>query len=234
MADKIGTGDFVRVEFTGRRAAGGAVFDTTDAAKAKEAGIFNERYKYGPSLVVVGKGMVVKGMDEALAGMSVGESRKLELQPEQAFGLRMPSLIRVIPLSEFRKRDVSPQPGMMIELDGNPAMVKSVTSGRVMVDMNHTLAGDKILYDVKVTEKLEGMDKKVRAILQENGLEPGAVKATADAAEIAFKPESGGEARHFVAKTAFLRAAKELLPELKKVRFDEEFTLSETKDAKKE
>ncbi len=229
MTEKTGPGDFVRIEFTGKRAADGSVFDTTDAAKAKEAGIFNERYKYGPSLVVVGKGMVVKGLDDALAGMPLGEARKVEIPPEKAFGQRNASLVRVIPLAEFRKRDLEPKQGMVIELDDRPALVRSVTSGRVMVDMNHSLAGEKVVYEVKVTEKVDGAEGKLKALLDENGLSGATVKMKGSEPVLGFSHKAGEEAKHLVAKAAFLRSVKELMPELGKVRFEEEFILAEEK-----
>lgn len=231
MAGKLIAGDFARIEFTGRRAAGGAIFDTTDVAKAKEAGIFNERYKYGPSLVAVGKGMVVKGLDAALAGMSIGEAKSVELAPEKAFGLRSPSLVRVIPLSEFRKQDIAPAPGMVFELDNRPALVKSVTSGRVMVDLNHALAGEKVIYDVKVAEKIEGLEGRLQALLEESGLTGAKIKMKGDEAELEFSKPASDETKHLVAKSSFIRMAKELIPELKKIKFEEEFVLLESKKA---
>ena len=231
MAGNLSNGDFARIEFTGKR-TGGAIFDTTDPKTAKEAGIFNERYKYGPSLVVVGKGMVVKGLDEALAGMNVGESKTVELAPEKAFGLRSPSLIRMVPLAEFKKRDVNPSPGMVIEVDGRPASIKSVTSGRVMVDMNHALAGEKIVYEIKVADRIEGLEGRLKALLDESGLTGAKVKAKEGEVEIEFRGLSGEDTKHLIAKSSFLRTAKELIPELKKVKFEEEFILSGAPEAK--
>lgn len=224
MADeKIAAGDFVRVEYTGRQGSTGAVFDTTDAGKAKEAKIYDEKYSYGPALVVVGKGMVMKGLDEALAGMSVGEGKTVELPPEKAFGLRNPKLIRVLPLSEFRKRDINPYPGMVVDLDGTGALVRSVTSGRVMVDMNHSFAGERITYDVKITEKLATAEAKVAALLESNGLKGAAVKLNGGELELSFPDSIEKDAKFFVGKTSSIRAIRELLPEIKKVEVKEEY-----------
>ena len=231
MEGKLSNGDFARIEFTGKR-TGGAIFDTTDQEKAKEAGIFSERYKYGPSLVVVGKGMVVKGLDEALAGMGVGDSKTVELAPEKAFGLRSPSLIRMVPLAEFKKRDVNPSPGMVIEVDGRPAAIKSVTSGRVMVDMNHALAGEKIVYEVKVAGVIEGLEGRLKALLDESGLTGAKIKAKGSDAEIEFHGLSGEDTKRLIAKSTFLRTVRELIPELKKVKFEEEYILSEVQETK--
>ncbi len=221
--EKVAAGDFVRIAYTARQGSTGAVVDTTDGAVAKEAKIYDEKYAYGPAHVVVGKGMVVKGLDEALAGMAVGEEKKLELQPENAFGPRNPKLVRVLPLAEFRKRDLNPAPGMVMELDGNPALIRSVTSGRVMVDMNHSLAGEKISYDVKIAEKLSTTDSKIAALLESNGLKGAGVKVTEGALELSFPNSIEKDARYFVGKTAAVRAIKELIPEVKKIEVKEEY-----------
>lgn len=221
--EKVAAGDFVRIAYTARQGSTGAVFDTTDAAKAKEAKIYNEKYAYGPALVVVGKGMVVKGLDDALAGMAVGEERKLELQPEKAFGQRNPKLMRVLPLAEFKKRDINPYPGMVVDLDGNAAMIRSVTSGRVMIDMNHSLAGEKISYELKITEKISSTDEKVKALLESNGLKGAAVKVKEGALELSFPGSVEKDAKYFVGKSSAIRAMKELIPEIKKVEVKEEY-----------
>jgi len=223
MAEKIGADDFVRIDYTARQGSNGAVFDTTDAAKAKEAKIYDEKYAYAPALVVVGKGMVVKGLDDALLGMAVGESKKLELLPEKAFGLRNPNLVRVLPLAEFRKHDLNPVPGMVMELDGTPALIRSVTSGRVMVDMNHTLAGERITYEVKVVEKLATSESKIKALLESNGIKGAEVKVKEGKAELRFPDAIEKDAKYFVGKSATVRAITELIPEVKKVAVEEEY-----------
>jgi FKBP-type peptidyl-prolyl cis-trans isomerase 2 len=226
MAEGVSGGDFVKIEFTGTRVATGRVFDTSVEAKAKEAGIFSPRARYGPKLVVVGKGMVVKGFDSALAGMQVGQEKRFEVEPEQAYGLRSPSLVRVLPLSEFRKHDMDPRPGMMFEMDGAPAVVRSVTSGRVTVDLNHPLAGDKLSFEVKVLEKVSGTDAKAAALLDDSGVHGAAAKASGSRLEVSMpKLSKPQEAEVFVAKCSFIRAAKELLPEISEIEFREGYEL---------
>ena len=56
--------------------------------------------------------------DGATVGMSVGEEKKTELEPKDAFGERNPELSRVMHLSDFRKRDMDPYPGMQVDIDG--------------------------------------------------------------------------------------------------------------------
>ena len=232
MADKVAGGDFVRIEFTGKHKAGGAVFDTTDEKRAKEAGIHHEGAPYGPVLVVVGRGMMIKGLEDALEGMAVGEHKTVEVPPEKAYGLRNPALVRVMPLLEFRKRDINPYPGMVVDLDGAPALVRSVTSGRVMVDLNHSLAGEALVFDVKVAEKVDGLEKRAKALLDNSRLPSGKVKAEGGKLEVSMPAtEEPGDASYFVSKTSFIRAVKELLPEVSEIGFTEKFSVKPKKEA---
>jgi len=79
-------GDFVELDFTGK--ANGRVFDTTSAEEAKKNGVFNEKNSYGPVLVVVGKGMLVPGLDEEVLKTGEGDSKTVSVPAEKAFGER--------------------------------------------------------------------------------------------------------------------------------------------------
>jgi len=223
---KLAKGDFAKIEFTGKRSSDGHVFDTTSEAAAKDAGLARPGARYGPVLVVVGKGMTIAGIDEALDGMDVGETKAISVPPEKAYGLRSPALVRVIPLSEFRKRDVAPYPGLVIEIDNRSALVKSVNSGRVVVDLNHPLAGETLSFDVKVADRVEGTESRAKALAENGPLKDAEHKFTDGKLDVAVaandKPES---AEYFVAKNAFIGAVRSLLPEVKQVTFRETYTL---------
>jgi FKBP-type peptidyl-prolyl cis-trans isomerase 2 len=71
----------------------------------------------------------------------------------------------MMPYREFAKQGVEPVSGMTLGLDGVPARVKSVTSGRVVVDFNHPLAGEAVVYTLKVNEVISEDGKKLEAML---------------------------------------------------------------------
>ena len=157
--------DFVLVEMTGRAVETDEVFDTTDEELAKEEGIHDENKTYGPKLVVVGEGYVLKGLDDRLPGLKLGETAEVEIPPEEAFGERSPENVRTLPYRNLRSKGVNPVVGQQIELDGRTAMVRSVGAGRVQLDYNHPLAGRKIVYHVKPTVKHEKDEDKIRALI---------------------------------------------------------------------
>lgn len=116
---------------------------------------FDKVEEADPLPVVVGKGELLKGLEEVLKDMKPGDEKTVELPPEKAFGKRDPNKIAIIPLREFQKRNITPYPGLIIEADGKRGRVLSVSGGRVQVDFNHELAGKTLVYKVKVIKELK-------------------------------------------------------------------------------
>jgi FKBP-type peptidyl-prolyl cis-trans isomerase 2 len=225
--DKLKDGDFIKISYTGKVAVTGKVFDTTYTEKAKEAGITEEGRRYAPVLVVLGKGHVVKGLEESLKNMGIGEQKSVELSPADAFGIRDPNLVRIIPLSEFKKRELDPFPGMLLDLDGKKGLVKSVSGGRVMVDLNHPLAGEKVIYDVKVEEKLTEQNSKMQAIIDSFNLQADSFKLEGDALQVVFPPQVKKDVDFLINKSNFVNSLMSLMGEVKKVSIVEEYTLEQ-------
>ncbi len=161
----IENGDFVLVEMTGRTLETDEVFDTTDEELAKTEGIHDEEKTYGPKLVVVGEGWVLKGLDDRLAGLKLEETAEVEIPAAEAFGERNPENVRTVPFRVLRSKGINPVIGQQIEIDGRNAVVRSIGGGRVQLDYNHPLAGRRIVYHVKPTVKHESDEDKIRALL---------------------------------------------------------------------
>lgn len=163
-------GDVVRLEYTGRMAKTGQVFDTTDESVARKAGLWESSGIYGPKCAVFGFGTIMKGMEEAIEQSQPGKSEDFVIEPEKAFGTRENALVRMIAEKEFHKNQVQPQAGMTVTLDGAIARVKSVTSGRVVLDFNHPLAGERVIYSIKVHEVIADDAKRAEALLASLGV----------------------------------------------------------------
>lgn len=157
-------GDFVSISYTGK-VKGGKVFDTTDETAAKKAEIFNEKAIYGPVTVVVGAGHVFKGLDKVLESMKVGETKTVELTPEDAFGSRDSKKVQLLPLKYFKNQKVKPAAGMKVQIGGAFGTVQSVTGGRVSVDFNHPLAGKALEYEIELKKEIKKIDAKVKGLL---------------------------------------------------------------------
>jgi len=164
-AEVVSKGDFILVELTGRVEETGEVFETTDEETAKKSGIYSENEVYGPRLIVVGEGWVLRGLDKRLEGVKIGEETEIEIPPEEAFGERDPRNIRMVPYRVLRSKGITPRIGERVEVDGRTAVVRSVGAGRVQLDFNHPLAGRRIVYKVKVLKRLEGDEERIRALI---------------------------------------------------------------------
>lgn len=159
-------GDFIRIDYVGRITESDEIFDLTKESVAKKKGIYNSNFKYGPVPIILGAHHVVKGLENELMKMKIGQKKKITVKPEDALGKRNSELIRLVPLPEFKKRDVDPFPGMPIVQNGMRGRILSVSGGRVRVDFNHPLAGKTLEYEVEVKEKITNTKEKIMAILE--------------------------------------------------------------------
>ncbi len=159
-------GDFIRIDYVGKISESDEIFDLTKESIAKEKGIYNPNFKYGPIPVIIGAHHIVKGLENELMKMKIGQKKKITIKPEDALGERKPELIRLVPLPEFKKRDIDPFPGMPIVQNNMRGKILSVSGGRVRVDFNHPLAGKTLEYDVEIKQKITSVKGKIMAILE--------------------------------------------------------------------
>lgn len=95
-------------------------------------------------------------VEEALQDKDVGESCELTLEPEHAFGEYDADLVRVEPRNQFPEGKV--EVGMQFEgaADGEDEWilytVTDVTDDKVIVDGNHPLAGQRLLFQCTITD----------------------------------------------------------------------------------
>ncbi|MCL5788257.1 MAG: peptidylprolyl isomerase [Candidatus Marsarchaeota archaeon] len=158
-------GDFVLIDFTAKVKETDEVFDTTDEKVAKTSGIYKENYPYEPVLIVLGEGWVVPGLEKALLSSEVSEKKSVEIIPKEAFGERDPAKVKVISERELLKRDIRPEPGRKLEVNGQTAVIRSVNAGRVQLDFNHPLSGRTIIYEFSVVRIVEGdLEKAVELV----------------------------------------------------------------------
>lgn len=162
----ITQGDFLLVELTGRIKSSGKIIDVTDEEIARKEGVYDEKEIYGPRLVIVGKGWVIKGVDEILEKMVVGVSKTITIPPSEAFGEKDAKNIKTYSIREVQKHVKKPRPGTAVTLDGRRGFIRHIAQGRVRVDFNHPLAGEAISYDVKVVKKITDEKEKIIELIK--------------------------------------------------------------------
>lgn len=158
-------GDFVEIEYVGKVKLTGEVFDLTSEELAKKQGIHNPKHDYGPSPAIVGSDMVLRGVDNELKKMKVGEEREFDVGPRDGFGMRSRDNIKIVSRSKFEENRINPVPGEYFNIDGRQARVQSVSGGRIRLDFNHPLAGKALSYKVRVLRKVTDPGKKLEKLL---------------------------------------------------------------------
>ena len=174
----INENDFIEVDYTGRLADGGEVFDTTSAEVARKAGIFEDRTAYGPAVICVGKRHLIPGLDRQLVGKEVGHAYTFRIAAEEAFGRKNAKLMQLISTSKFRQKDLVPYPGLQVNIDGVVGTVRTVAGGRTIVDFNHPLSGREVVYDVIAKRVIADLKEKVTAMLRLIGISADVVSAS--------------------------------------------------------
>jgi len=138
---KVKDGDTVKVHYTGKL-ENGEVFDTS---KEQE-----------PFEFKVGNKAVIPGFEKGVVGMKVGDTKTIEIPPEEAYGTKQDQLVVEVNRSEFPD-DITPTIGQRLQIrqqDGNPIIVTvtALTEESITLDANHPLAGYTLFFDVEVIE----------------------------------------------------------------------------------
>jgi peptidylprolyl isomerase len=131
-------GDPVRIHYTGTL-ADGTEFDSSRGRS--------------PLAFTVGSGQVIPGFDTAVAGMRVGERKRVTIPAGEAYGEPRAELLVEIPRAQVPPH-VTPEVGQQLQLGrGDEAIVvvvREVTDERLLLDGNHPLAGQALTFDLEL------------------------------------------------------------------------------------
>ena len=160
-------GDKVRVHYTGTL-DNGNIFDTSEMWEEDDCGCDCETHcdnhesddhdsaSSGPMEFVIGQGTLIAKFEEAVIGLEPGQSVKVRIEADDAYGRRSEEMVAVVERSEI-PADVNPRTGDHMEVamqDGNtmPVMVTDVTDTTITLDANHPLAGMDLTFYIRLVE----------------------------------------------------------------------------------
>jgi peptidylprolyl isomerase len=134
-------GTTVTVNYTGKL-PDGRVFDTTIG--------------HQPIDFVVGDGRVLKGFEKSVIGMSPGDSKTVQLPPEDCYGPKRDELIVSVAREEIPS-DMQLEVGQQVNVTSAdrqqfPARIMHVDDSKVVLDANHPLAGETLTFEISVLE----------------------------------------------------------------------------------
>jgi len=138
---QVQNGDVVRVHYTGKLVNG----EQFDSSANRE-----------PLEFTVGAGQMIKGFDAAMPGMTVGEKKTINIAPEDGYGPKSDEAIIEFP-KENVPADMVLEPGMTLTLSNQmgqpvPVIVVEVKDDVIVLDANHFLAGQELVFDIELVE----------------------------------------------------------------------------------
>jgi len=104
----------------------------------------------------LGTGEVIPGFETAVEGMAVGESKKVRLEAEEAYGPRHDQLVQEVARNVLPD-DLMPEEGMALQTESpegqiSQLMVIAVTDETITLDANHPLAGQPLSFEIELVE----------------------------------------------------------------------------------
>lgn len=177
-------GDVIRFDYT--LWVDGKLAETSQEDVAKANGIHRDGRGYKPITVTLGAAQIIKGLESHIRSHGkAGQSVKVDIKAEDAYGVRDAKKIQTIPIGKFKAQKVEPQVGMLLNLGNERGVVTQVAGGRVRVDTNHELAGKDLTYEYTVRDVVTDEKEKLEAVL-DNLFPKGSYKLdiTADAVAI--------------------------------------------------
>ena len=139
-------GDVVKVHYTGKLTNG----EQFDSSVGRE-----------PLEFTVGAGQMIKGFDAAMPGMAVGDKKTINIIPEDGYGEKSEDAIIEFP-KENVPADMKLEPGMPLTLSNQagqpvPVIVVEVKDDIIILDANHFLAGQDLVFDIELVEIVLGL-----------------------------------------------------------------------------
>ena len=138
---QVKTGDTVKVHYHGRL-TDGTTFDSSADSEPLE--------------FEVGAGMMIPGFDSGVVGMEVGEKKTLNIPATEAYGDVQDDMFMEFPLDRFPP-DMNPEVGMSLNMSNGqgqhfPVVIAEVKEEVVILDGNHPLAGQDLVFDIEIMD----------------------------------------------------------------------------------
>ncbi len=134
-------GDKVRVHYTGRLENG----DVFDDSRDRE-----------PLEFTIGEGKIIPGFEEAVKGMSPGDTSTETIPCKKAYGERREDLVVSLERSELPD-DIDPDIGQPLQMEQNDGsrlnvIVTDRDESTITLDANHPLAGRDLEFQIELVE----------------------------------------------------------------------------------
>ena len=138
---QVKNGDTVKVRYVG---------------KLEDGSVFASNMDSEPLQFTLGKNIMFTSFQNTIVGMKPGESKKVKIPAEKAYGPRRKELVHEVARNQFRE-DLKPEVGKQLEFkkkNGEKVVVTvlDVSESIVTIDANHPLAGKDLTFDILLEE----------------------------------------------------------------------------------
>jgi len=124
--------------------------------KYEDGTVFDSSREREPLEFTIGDESTILGFEEAVTGMSAGETKDITLAPEKAFGEYHEEMVQKVERKDLPE-DVELEVGIVLEVtapEGQTYMVRvtELDDESVTLDGNHPLAGETLSFDIELVE----------------------------------------------------------------------------------
>ncbi len=117
--------------------------------------VFDSSFDRGDAITFqLGSGQIIPGFNDAVIGMSPGDSKKVSLSPDEAYGPTMPEAIQTVPASAFPEgMELNEGTQVTGQAPNGQSMVGTIQSHdgeNVVVDFNHPMAGKNLNFHIEL------------------------------------------------------------------------------------
>jgi peptidylprolyl isomerase len=118
--------------------------------------VFDSSIDREPLEFNIGQGMVIPGFENGIIGMHEGDSKKITIPAEDAYGPHREDLLTTIERSQI-PASIDLQIGMMLQMrspDGGTTNVsiRDINQESVILDLNHPMAGKELIFEVNLVK----------------------------------------------------------------------------------
>jgi FKBP-type peptidyl-prolyl cis-trans isomerase SlpA len=115
-------------------------------------------FKENPATLQMGTGQLAPALEQCLMGMEEGASKTFELSPEQGYGMRNPELLQHVSLATLNDNPNLADGyviGDLVEFNAPSGgkfagVLRSIDEHSGLFDFNHPLAGQDLLFEVRI------------------------------------------------------------------------------------
>ncbi len=135
-----------------------------DLVEKGSTDIIDSNKGHAPLEFIVGKGQIIPGLEKAIKEMNSGESKKIDVPANEAYGERNVEAVEKLPREQFAGIDL--EKGMQLygqSQDGQTIMVtvEDFDDNSVTVDYNHPLAGKDLTFDVTIKDVRDATSEEI-------------------------------------------------------------------------